>query len=177
MLCEECKKREATTHVKTNINGHITEQHLCHECAEKKGIAKDFSFNNPLADMLTSIFGSTAEHQKPLSAKHCSCCNSTLADIMNSGKLGCSECYDSFYEDLLPYFNRIHGGIKHIGKIAYTVENNDDKPAEKAEEEKHEKGETVETLKAELEKLIKEEKFEQAAVVRDKIKALEEKNK
>lgn len=171
MLCEECKKREATTYLKTVINGKVKEQHLCGHCAKEKGITASFNLSNPLSDMLTSILGDTAAIGAAVADKRCGCCNSTLADIMNSGKLGCSECYNSFYEELLPYFKRIHGGVKHIGKIAYTSDIGGDKTFEETESE-----ETVETLKSELKRLVKEENYEQAAVVRDKIKAMEENN-
>lgn len=33
MLCDKCKVREATYHSTVNINGNVTETHLCSECA------------------------------------------------------------------------------------------------------------------------------------------------
>ena len=35
MKCEKCGNNEATYYYKTNINGKITERHLCPECAAK----------------------------------------------------------------------------------------------------------------------------------------------
>ena len=37
MLCQACGKRPATTHVKTIINGELSEYSLCAECAQKMG--------------------------------------------------------------------------------------------------------------------------------------------
>ena len=37
MKCERCGKNEATFYFKGNINGKITEQHLCADCAVKLG--------------------------------------------------------------------------------------------------------------------------------------------
>ena len=37
MKCERCGKNEATFYFKSNINGKITEQHLCADCAGKLG--------------------------------------------------------------------------------------------------------------------------------------------
>ncbi|MDR0445694.1 MAG: UvrB/UvrC motif-containing protein [Oscillospiraceae bacterium] len=37
MKCGHCGKNEASFFQRTNINGSITETHLCHECAEKLG--------------------------------------------------------------------------------------------------------------------------------------------
>ena len=33
MLCEKCKKAEATTHIRQNINGEVAEMNLCENCA------------------------------------------------------------------------------------------------------------------------------------------------
>ena len=40
MKCEHCGKNEVTFVSRSNINGHITEQHLCGECAEKLGVTR-----------------------------------------------------------------------------------------------------------------------------------------
>ena len=37
MLCQHCQKNEATTHVKTMINGEYAEYRLCSECAGELG--------------------------------------------------------------------------------------------------------------------------------------------
>ncbi len=37
MKCERCGKNEATFYFKSNINGKITEQHLCADCARELG--------------------------------------------------------------------------------------------------------------------------------------------
>ena len=38
MKCEKCNEREANFFYSSNINGEITEKHLCHECAESEGL-------------------------------------------------------------------------------------------------------------------------------------------
>ena len=66
---------------------------------------------------------------------------------------------------LLPHLlQRAFTLVKHTGKIP-----NSAPLAVKPKEE------TVDTLRMELNRLVSEEKFEEAAVVRDKIKKLEEK--
>ncbi len=176
MLCENCKKNNATTHLKTVINGKVYEQHLCSQCAKEKGVVKDFGLDNPLLSIMNSVFGGTMLNSGE-NVKRCKGCNSSFEDIINHGKLGCSDCYDTFYDELLPYFKRIHGDTKHIGKIAYTVNeektNEEAKTSDRVENDK----DTIHSLKEELKKLINEENFEKAAVVRDKIKALEESEK
>lgn len=34
MLCQNCGKNEATTHIKQIVNGDMAESHLCAECAK-----------------------------------------------------------------------------------------------------------------------------------------------
>ena len=37
MKCEHCGKNEVTFVYQSNVNGQVTEKHLCGECAEKLG--------------------------------------------------------------------------------------------------------------------------------------------
>ena len=37
MKCERCGRNEATFYFKSNINGKVTEQHLCGDCARELG--------------------------------------------------------------------------------------------------------------------------------------------
>lgn len=43
MLCQNCGKNEATTHIKRIVNGEPSELHLCTACAEHLGYADVFS--------------------------------------------------------------------------------------------------------------------------------------
>lgn len=155
MLCEKCGKNHATTHIKTMVNGVVKEYNLCSLCAQKEGYA-----SNSLTGMLASMFGeiTNADLLKPQTK--CSVCGSTFSDIAKSGKVGCSECYATFYNELLPYLKRVHGSIEHSGKMPEISEG---------------KSNSIFDLKDELNRLVKEEKYEQAAIIRDKIKELEEK--
>ena len=41
MKCENCGREEVCFHYTSNINGNITEKHLCADCADKLGYASD----------------------------------------------------------------------------------------------------------------------------------------
>ena len=43
MKCEHCGKNEVTFVYQSNINGEVTEKHLCSECAKELGYAKKFA--------------------------------------------------------------------------------------------------------------------------------------
>lgn len=155
MLCDKCGKNHATTHIKTIVNGVIKEYNLCPFCAAKEGYS-----TNSLAGMLSSMFSEISSTDLLKYQTKCSVCGSTFSDIAKTGKAGCSECYTTFYNELLPYLKRLHGSTNHIGKVPGSIGT-------------AEKDETIEELKNELIKLVSEEKYEQAAVIRDKIKEIE----
>ena len=58
MLCQACGKKTATTHVKTIVNGKLTEFHLCPDCAKQKGYNNLFSgWSMDLGNLLGSFWG------------------------------------------------------------------------------------------------------------------------
>lgn len=160
MLCEKCGKNNATTHIRSVVNGVVTERNLCGYCAAKEGYTS--LANNSLAEMLASMFGDVVASGAPVATRRCPCCGASFSDIAESGKAGCSECYKTFYDELLPYLKRVHGSTKHAGKIP-----------NRAPLMAKPKTETVDDLRMQLNQLVSEEKFEEAAVIRDKIKKLE----
>lgn len=163
MLCQKCGKNVATTHIKTVINGKVTEQSLCGYCAAKSGYSA-FS-NSSITGLLSSMLGQTIESQSTEFENKCSCCGSTFASIAETGKVGCAECYITFEKELLPYLKRIHGSVNHTGKT----------PGSK-ELVVTEVKDTVSELKTKLAQLVAAENYEEAAIVRDEIKRLEGEN-
>ena len=155
MLCEKCGKYAATTHIRSVVNGVVIEKNLCDSCAANEGLG--VIPQNPIGSMLASMFGEVLE-SKPQNMKRCPVCGATFKDIAESGKAGCADCYKTFKAEFLPYLKRIHGSTKHIGSIPLTYVTEKDSILE---------------LREELSRLISEENYEQAAVVRDKIKSLE----
>lgn len=160
MLCEKCGKYAATTHIKTSINGKITEQNLCGYCAAKGGYTGFGS--NSISNLLASMFGQSLQMSSGEEQVRCGCCGSSFEDIAKTGKVGCSMCYDEFGNKLIPYLKRIHGSVRHVGKTPgrkdLVVTNGND---------------SINELKAQLANLVAMENYEQAAVVRDEIKRLE----
>lgn len=162
MLCEKCGKRMANTHIHTVINGNVYDKYLCEQCAMEQGV--NLYPQNSLSDMLASMFTGLRD-DRPQNEKRCPVCGATFGDVANSGKAGCAECYNTFKTELLPYLKRVHGSTKHIGKtpdnVSFTEIPQRDGIAE---------------LREELNRLIAVENYEQAAVIRDKIKEMEAQN-
>lgn len=162
MLCEKCGKNNATTHIRSVVNGVVVEKNLCGYCAAGEGYGS--WSDNSLTQMLASMLGDVLSANSPSKLK-CSCCGVDFSYVAESGKAGCPECYKTFYNQLLPYLKRVHGSTKHSGKIPNRA------PLAVVETQ-----DSVDSLKTKLAQLIAEENFEEAAIVRDKIRDLEASN-
>lgn len=161
MKCQSCGKREATVKYYENINGVKKELHFCSECASKLGFAH-------FPDIFSPMFVSIPDYLEEEEIK-CPKCGYTLDDYTKTGLFGCPECYNTFNENLDELFLKIHGKNRHVKEKNKVLKN------KKNSEVKLTKDEKIAKLKEEIKKLIEEEKYEEAAVVRDKIKKLEEK--
>ncbi|MBQ9674037.1 MAG: UvrB/UvrC motif-containing protein [Ruminococcus sp.] len=167
MKCQKCGKDHANTHVKTIINGDYKEYVLCADCAKEMGYGNIFgNMQQEFSNMLGSFFGNTLPAVSQ--ATHCPSCGSTYYDIADSGKVGCADCYSTFYDLLLPSIRRMHGNTTHCGKKSVAgIEYTETQPKKVSK---------LENLKAELDKAVKAQNFEEAAKLRDEIKELEKNN-
>jgi len=182
MLCENCGKREATVRYSENINGVKKEMNLCEECSRKLGIAQKMDFSMSSLD-IPSFFGSLLEDFNtpefmPLLSNikqlTCDSCGSTFDDIVSTGKFGCANCYDTFADSLDPILKKLQGSNRHVGRIGKIsknqakVENKDEKVEKEKIAGKEES--KLEKLQQDLKNAIKEERYEDAAKIRDEIK-------
>lgn len=177
MKCTHCHEKEANTHYKKVVNGKKEEMYLCEDCARELGVMEEFEFE-PFG--FDSFFGNLLGAGENVfnaltGVDRCTYCGTTLNDMVQSGRVGCAHCYDKFASRLSPSIERLHGKTKHVGKhISYTEEAEEATPEKEAETPKKE---TMASLKEEMKKAIQEQRFEDAAVIRDKIKALDEEGK
>ncbi len=162
MKCSNCGKNNANISYKQNINGEVTTLNLCENCAKKLGIFN--SFDDIFTPMVLDWGYVLPEEIK------CKNCGYTLSKYKATGLFGCPECYNTFKKEIDSMLLRIQGKNRNI-------ESKRDKEIVKNVKEKirTKKKSELESLKDELQQLIKEEKFEDAAIVRDKIKAMESK--
>ncbi|SDZ62268.1 protein arginine kinase activator [Evansella caseinilytica] len=168
MLCQECKQRQATLHFTKIINGEKTEFHICDVCAKEKGEfipgSNSFSIHQLLSGLLDIDQPvSTSETETvPKKELRCDKCGMTYQQFAEIGRFGCPNCYKTFTEKLDPIFRRIHSGNSyHGGKFPKRV--GKDLHIHKE----------IEQLKYQLQQYVSREEFEQAAVIRDKIRSLE----
>jgi len=167
MLCEECKGKPAVVHLIQVLNGKKTESHLCQECAAQKGgLMLDSAHNLSIPNLLGGMFGSIyslQDVQAPTRPNKCSNCGMSFKDIRRLGKLGCSECYQVYAQELEASLRRIHGNSQHYGKIPV-------RGGEKVLIRRQ-----IENLKNQLQEAVREEQYEKAAEIRDSLKEMERK--
>lgn len=169
MLCQMCGQHPATTHIKTIVNGKLTQAHLCADCAKKQGYGNLFAdWGSGFGSLLSGFMGSAAPARQ---VTRCPGCGASFEDITRSGKIGCAQCYHTFRGQLLPIIQRIHGTAQHKGKVpgssALRVTDTNNKIVAVEETPLEEK-------KRLLNQAIETQDFERAAVLRDEIKELEQ---
>lgn len=188
MLCDNCKKREANVRYSENINGVRKEMNLCEECSRKLGIADkmnfDMNMNFPSLDF-SRLFGGIFEDFSGFSEPDfmpllneikdvkCKTCGLSFDDIVSNGRLGCPDCYETFENRLAPILKRMQSSNRHVGRLgkihenAINTEQNSNENKEVSKEQ-----DKLTKLENDLKQAIKEERYEDAAKIRDEIKKL-----
>jgi protein arginine kinase activator len=154
MKCESCHSNDATVQVKQVADGLVKEVFLCAGCAQKSGL------KSPAA-MADFLFGATDSPVLTVAAttelKSCPVCHMRGTDLKKNARLGCESCYETFSDDLLPMIETMHRSLKHIGKTSVREQS-------RAE---------IAALETQLKRAVELQAFEDAAGIRDEIKALE----
>lgn len=165
MYCEHCQQREAAIVMTATNNGQKTKQHLCHECATNlQTFHVELQDATPLQQLLTTWFGTPAwqqQEQKEQRTTACAHCQLTFQQFLKDGKFGCPSCYDAFHDELPPLLKRLQSGIEHVGKVPHVVN------------EKMSLKKRIELIRQTMKTAVEEERFEDAAKLRDEARALE----
>ncbi|HEX9652611.1 MAG TPA: UvrB/UvrC motif-containing protein [bacterium] len=144
------------------INGKKIETNLCRSCAEQKGV------DNPLAT-LPNMFGNfiaeflgqdALKRKKSHDGRKCPGCGASWEAFEKTGLFGCGLCYETFLEDLNTVLRRIHGSNQHIGSCPKSFRHVVDQSK-------------IQNFRSQLDRAIKSENFEKAAVLRDIIRDAE----
>ncbi len=166
MKCGMCGAAEASVHLTQVADGKVRSVHLCEACARKSGI----NIENPmsLSDLFFGLGLAPTSEADGTGAgasgvgRSCPSCGSTLADFKTTGRLGCPVCYGAFEAELEDLIRQMHRGDRHVGRRPAAVSGTgESSPAE-----------TVENLQRQLEQAVAEERYEDAARLRDRIAAL-----
>lgn len=160
MTCTNCKKNEASFCFVIIENGEKKEYNLCPACAQKLGIF----------DMAPFSFMDVFQWAELPPEVTCSQCGTTLTELQRTGLVGCEQCYHDLHAGIEPMVHTLqksplHKGRTPIGHEAGVLLSQNEVPAIDTE---------LVELQYELKQAIEKEEFEQAAILRDKIKEKKE---
>jgi protein arginine kinase activator len=162
MYCQRCQKEAASVHV-TEINaaGAKVETHLCEGCARAKGVPpvpspSVFALFKELMDK-TSSATRTRDRQCPK-------CGMTFGEFKSKGRFGCPHDYEVFLSRVIPLLERIHGASEHSGEADAAAAEQEAADSTSLE---------LKRLRKDLQRVIRNEEYEQAARIRDRIQSLE----
>ena len=146
-----------------------SEVHLCEECARQVGLnTKISNFSLSLPEMLTFLnFDEAADYTD---SRRCAACGCDFIEYKKEGKLGCPECYNNLAEFLEPVLAGLHGDKRHLGK--FPVYNDETGPVKRIVREENDISDSVADLQSRLELAVSEERYEEAAVLRDRIREI-----
>lgn len=151
--CDKCEK-PAIYHDVRIVNGIHNTTHLCADHAIEAGI------NLGPID-LSIILQDAGPVVHTENAKCCEDCGMTIAQYKENSLLGCPTCYVSFQEELESIIANVQDNhTQHVGRS----------PSQSTfEQNRHLQ---IRKLLKKLETAVHEEEFEEAAVLRDKLKDL-----
>ncbi len=162
MLCYVCGKNEANWHLSQIVGGKMTKVDLCEACVKEKGV--NDSPTNLISKVLKSESKAASDEKKAAAPAatgktvQCSFCGCTQANFKKTGRLGCARCYETFEAVLRQVFKAMHRGVRHTGKVPRKLRNSQELQDRSRE------------LQDRLNRAVKREQFEEAAVLRDQLK-------
>lgn len=163
MKCDMCDQ-EASVFLTQIVDGKMTQVNLCDKCSKEKGVTDPTGFQ--LADFL---LGTAAQKKSKTVAADddslaCPECGFTRAHLKKIGRMGCPECYHTFADDLDNMLRAMHKGTRHVGKVP-----GKQSPANITVNVKR----RISELKEAIDLAVTEERYEDAARLRDEVRDLE----
>lgn len=174
MECTFCKSKEATCHLTKIVDGKVVEVHVCANCIPE--INDDNLVNFDIWDAVSKLAASLGvpdpsesiepEAEDEITAKSflieegeeegpCPTCGFTGDNLRKVGRLGCPDCYGHFKEMLTDVLADCQKFTQHSGKVPQSMIKVKVRFMEKA-----------------LDEAVKEERFEDAAQIRDQLRTI-----
>ncbi len=166
MLCQICIKNKATVTIVKVVGMNKTELNVCNECANYLlgSTVSSFSFTqNNINEILDNLLNAFAEYGRGEifssceTEIKCSNCGLKYDEFVQTGKLGCGQCYEVFRKHLTPLLERLHGYSQHIGKVPMAIKLHFDRLRR------------IKEFKNKLQQAVSKEEYEKAAELRDQI--------
>ena len=158
MKCENCGKNEVTFVYQSNINGKVTEKHLCSECAENLGYTQKIAAHSQR--MMQNFFGNSL-----FGSSFFDDFFSPVPSLM--GRM-LEDPFDDFFTDMPALC---------AAPVQQEAQKKTDDLVGKEEQSRFAYMRKLNALKMEMKKAVHQENFERAAELRDEIHALEAEHK
>lgn len=159
MLCEKCKKNNATVRIMRKEADGYREYALCQACAYEKVTQNPASL---LKELLSKEISSEASARvEPDTGEACPSCGITYKQFRRVGRLGCGECYDVFSDKLETIMTKVHNANSHFGKTPMVSSDLRDRRL------------SLRSLRQQLNRALECEDFKSAVTLRDQIRDLE----
>ncbi len=155
MKCENCGKNEVTFVYQSNINGQVTEKHLCSECAEKLGYTQRIAASG--RQMMQNFFGGGLFDGF----------FTPMPSLFGRMDRLLENPFDDFFAEM-PALS---------AAPAQKEEKKQEELVGKEEQSRFARMRQMNALKMEMKQAVRQENFERAAELRDQIRALEEAHK
>ncbi|WP_373651897.1 UvrB/UvrC motif-containing protein [Schlesneria sp. DSM 10557] len=146
-------------HITELRHGEVQALHLCESCAQDYLNPSQAAKSASTAD--SGAAGDASELEE-LDQKVCPNCGISFKEFRAQGRLGCPHDYVVFADELMKLLENIHGETTHVGKVP--------KRSPQASQLQFQ----LIKLRNELRSSVEEERYEDAARIRDSIRELEE---
>jgi len=142
------------------VDGKAVQRHLCRDCYEAcRHDAAGFSVEVPKPSLRSRKPVSAGVRREAVS--RCLSCGTSLSHILESGEVGCANCYVIYGKEIESMLEALHRSLVHRGKSFVF----DDERTRISLE--------LQSKRLLLRSMLKAEKYEEAACLRDEIAAIE----
>ncbi|MDE6550440.1 MAG: hypothetical protein K2M44_02955 [Clostridia bacterium] len=170
-VCQVCGQQRATISVKTNVNGVVTEKHLCKNCAGKLNEGKLISDLLNGANIMSALFNGSATPYRS-TPRVCPKCGTTEREVRKNFRLGCSACYDAFKDIIDAAFEQM-GGRPYKGRTPRDVSVAQSEPVKtEAPKPKIKPVDEVTALKSRISEAAAAQNYAEAARLQEQLKKL-----
>lgn len=181
MKCQNCGENEANVRYTEVINGKKKEYILCEDCAQKLGVTEkmNYDMSMDLGNFFGGFFDDYNSNTNLLNSFNnvkelrCDKCGMTYNDFIKSGKFGCDNCYTVFAKRLDGVLKNLQGDNIHKGRKGKKSSRKIETATINENKEPKQEKSKLDELKEKLNLAIKEERYEDAAKIRDEIKKLD----
>lgn len=163
MLCQKCHKNLASVRYAEVVDGRVNNLHLCKDCLDKQQTETEtgFELTAPAPLVNRDLPSASTFSDASAAIETCTACETSLKTVVERAKVGCMSCYETFPAQIESLLEGLQHALTHRGKVPHV----DDTRARVRTD--------LQSKRALLKTALSMENYEEAAHLRDNIRALE----